>query len=117
MTINLFSLTQLFGKGAYQDATTLVIKKSSLLRLSPQPSNTAESLLVAILITALENFQGTITDENGQNITDENNQPFEIDNSEFFELLKIIKWQPFQIVRNGQKYINNQVIVSIYAPD
>lgn len=109
------SLVQLFGEGAFQDENILVIQKSSLLRLTPITDNTAESLLVAILITALQNFQGIITDENNQPIIDENNQSITFDNSEAFELIKIIPWKPFQINRNNQPYILHQIIVFSYA--
>lgn len=116
MTTNLssFSLAQLFGEGAYQDASVLVIQKSSL-RLTASTTNTAESLLVAILINCLQNFQGIITDENNQAITDENNQPIAFNNLEAFELLRIFQWNAFQIARNNQKYIRNQVIVEVYS--
>ncbi|MBN3924002.1 hypothetical protein [Nostoc sp. NMS4] len=119
MTTNLqsLSLTQLFGEGTFQDASVLIIQKASLLRLSPSVNNAAESLLVAILITALNSFQGTITDENNQSISDENNQSITFDNSEAFELIKLIEWKAFQILRNNQKYINNQIIVEGYTID
>lgn len=109
------SLAQLFGEGAVQNENTLVIQKSSLLRLTPLANNTAESLITALLITALQNFQGILTDENNQPITDENNQPFTFDNSEIFELIKIIGWKPYRIKRANQLYIANQVIVFNYA--
>lgn len=109
------SIEQLFGKGAYQDENVLVINKASLLRLSPTITNSAESLLVGILITALENFQGIITDENNQSITDENNQPITYDNSESFELIKLIGWKPFFFAINTQLYIKNQIIVFSYV--
>lgn len=142
MTTNLksLSLTQLFGDGAYQNASFLVIQKASLLRLTPLPINTAESLLVGIILTALTNFaKGVITDENNQcitdgskTITDENNncisdennqcivfeipQCFYFDNSESFELIQMIEWKPFSFTRNNQKYINNQIIVDSFTP-
>ncbi|MEH2437371.1 MAG: hypothetical protein V7K25_24575 [Nostoc sp.] len=118
MTTNLysFSAAQLFGKRVYQDANVLIIQKSDLLRLNPQADNTAESLLTAILITALLNFKGIVTDENDQAITDENNQAIEFDNSDSFDLLKMISWQPFTTNRNNQKYITNQIITFLYAP-
>ncbi|QSJ18749.1 hypothetical protein JYQ62_08310 [Nostoc sp. UHCC 0702] len=111
------SLTQIFGEGAFQDENILVIQKSSLLRLTPSPNNTAASLMAAIVITALDNFQGIITDENNQPITNENNQPITFDNSEVFELLKIIGWQPFQIRRSNKPYMSNQIIVFAYEPN
>lgn len=111
------SLNQLFGEGAFQDANTLIIQKASLLRFTPTANNTAESLLVAILITALANFKGEILDEIHQPITDENNQSIIFDNSEAFELIKGIEWQAFQFLRNNQKYINNQIVLEAYTLD
>lgn len=75
------TITQLFGVGAFPDVNNLVIQKSSLLKLTPKLNNTAESLLIAILITALRNFQGTITDENNRVITSESDQLLCFDNS------------------------------------
>jgi hypothetical protein len=101
------TLTQLFGEGAFQDANVLVIQKANLLRLTPNANNTGESLLAAILITALINFRGVITDEN--------NQPIAYNNSEAFELIKIIGWSPFFFKRNNQRYMNHQIIVETYT--
>lgn len=83
--------------------------------MTPLIDNTAESLLASMLITALANFQGNITNENNQPITDENNQILTFDNSEAFELIKMIEWMPFQFERNNQKYINNQIIIEAYT--
>jgi hypothetical protein len=109
------SLEKIFGVGASQNTDSLTIQKSSLLSLTPTANNGVESLLAAVLITALQNFQGVITDENNQPITDENNQPITFDNSEVFELLKMIAWKPFQVFRNQQPYINHQIIISNYV--
>jgi hypothetical protein len=119
MTTNLnpLSLAQLFGEGAYQDASVLVIQKSDLLRLTPQANNTAESLLAAILITAYSAFSGTITTGDNQPITTEYGASLTFDNSEAFELLRIIDWTPFQFLRRDEKYINNQIIVDSYGAD
>lgn len=111
------TLSQLFGEGATQTSSTLIISKADLIKLTASANNTAESLLVAILLTALANFQGLITDENGQLITDENGAAISFDNSESFELLKMIPWQPFLSARNNQPYIFNQIIVFVYAPN
>lgn len=111
------SIVQLFGKGAFQNENNLVIQKSSLLKLTPNINNTAESLLIAILITALRNFQGNITDENNRVITGENNQFVSFDNSSAFELIKIIAWKPFLVIENNQRYVMHQVIIDNYAPN
>jgi hypothetical protein len=108
------SLSQLFGEGTTQTPNTLSISKAGLVGLTASANNTAESLLVGILLTALANFQGVITDENNQPITDENDQAIAYDNSESFELLKLIAWSPFTAARNSQPYIFHQLIVFRY---
>lgn len=111
------SLVELFGEGAFQDANFLIIQKASLLNLTPLVKNTAESLLVGILVTALPNFKGVISDENNQLICDENGDSIIFNNSDSFELIKMIEWKAFQIIRNNQKYLNNQIIIESYAPN
>jgi archaellum component FlaF (FlaF/FlaG flagellin family) len=49
------TLQNLFGASATQTATTLTIAKADLTGLTPSANNTAESLLVAILLLAAEN--------------------------------------------------------------
>lgn len=109
------SLLQLFGEGASQDGSVLVLQKSSLLKLTPNVNNTAESLLTAILITALRNFEGSVTDHNNLAITSQSNQFVFFDNSEAFEFIKMISWKPFILVRKNQRHIMHQIIVSSYA--
>ncbi|BAZ66276.1 hypothetical protein NIES4106_53550 [Fischerella sp. NIES-4106] len=115
--MNQLTLQQIFGVNVSQDSQTLTIRKSDLSLLTPSSANTAESLLAAILINVLINFQGTITLENNQPIIDEDEQPITYDNSEAFELLKVISWNAFLAIRNNQQHINHQIIVSNYAPD
>ncbi|MBC6436213.1 hypothetical protein FM036_45620 [Nostoc sp. HG1] len=113
----LLSLAQIFGAGAFQDENILIINKASLLRLSPSIFNSPESLLTAILITALENFSGILNDENNQAITNEFNEPITFDNSDAFEFIKMIDWMPFLEKKASQLYQINQIIVFSYAPD
>ncbi|MBW4425942.1 MAG: hypothetical protein KME50_16195 [Nostoc desertorum CM1-VF14] len=55
------SLTQVFGTGATQDMNTLTISKADLVSvgLTASASNTAESLLIAIMLK----FKEVLTDE------------------------------------------------------
>ena len=46
------TLTEVFGAAATQDATTLTITKADLTGLTASANNTAESLLVGILLKA-----------------------------------------------------------------
>lgn len=115
--MSILSLAEIFGEGAFQDANVLIIQKASLTRLTAKPVNTANSLLAGILVTASENFDDTLTDENNLTITDENNQAITCNISNIYELINIIQWKPFQIKRNSLTYINNQIIILSYAPN
>jgi hypothetical protein len=46
------TLQQVFGSNAVQDATTLTISKADLTGLTASANNTAESLLVALILKA-----------------------------------------------------------------
>lgn len=46
------TLNRLFGVSAMQDASKLYIDKTTLIGLTPQANNSAESLLLALLLTA-----------------------------------------------------------------
>lgn len=90
------TLAQLFGDSASQTATELVIKKADLaaVGLTPLFNNRAEQLVVAILLQILENFQGVLTDENGEYITDENGNPITYDQGDqFYEFLQLFLWE------------------------
>lgn len=66
------SLTQVFGAGATQTATTLSIAKADLaaVGLTASATNTAESLFVALLLLAKSSLTPTAQETNGdQSIT------------------------------------------------
>jgi hypothetical protein len=115
--MHLLSLFQIFGDGVTQDDDFLIIKKSSLLKLTSLPDNSPESLLVGILLTTLSNFEGNITDENENVIFDENNQAITFDNSDAFEFLKLVAWKPFQFKRFNSPFLLHQIIIFNYARD
>ncbi|MBG1240985.1 hypothetical protein [Nostoc sp. NZL] len=110
------TLQQLFGVNAVQTADELIIKKSDLsaVGLTPTANNRAEQLVVAILLKALENFQGVLTDENNIPITDENNYPIEHDNRNLWELLEIFRWGPY-IPEGMADRIRNQIIIHSFT--
>lgn len=83
------TLIQVFGAGATQTATTLTISKADLIGLTPASDNTAESLVVAILLKAKQqlttanyeaNVEQNITivtpDFNAQSLVTRNNQQY-----------------------------------------
>ncbi len=109
------SLTQVFGEGAFQDGNILVIQKYSLLRLTPSSNNTDKSLLLAILITALEAFQGSLTDPQGGKIIDPQGITINYNNSTLYELLSIEPWRNFSLRRNGLLYVATTLIINQYS--
>ncbi|MBD2568368.1 hypothetical protein [Anabaena lutea] len=58
------TITQVFGSGASQTATTVTITKADLPGLTASPSNTAESLLAAIILFAKSFLTQTAFDAN-----------------------------------------------------
>ncbi|MEA5601071.1 hypothetical protein [Nostoc sp. UHCC 0252] len=111
------TLAQLFGVNASQTATELVIKKADLVAigLTPQTNNRAEQLVVALVLQALSNFEGYLTDENSNIIIDEKNTPIGYNNEQLYELLDIFRWDDYVKDRNGQIYLTNTIVMESYA--
>jgi hypothetical protein len=114
--MNQLTLQQLFGVNFYQDGQVLRINKSDL-SLTPAITNTAESLLVAILLKALDNFQGKITTEDDEPITDEYGNPFTFDNSNEFELLSVFVFNSYLLERKGNLHVAHNIVIHEYAPN
>ncbi|MFB2770363.1 hypothetical protein ACE1AT_13890 [Pelatocladus sp. BLCC-F211] len=109
------TLQQLFGVNAIQDSQSLIIAKTDLPLLTPSVSNTAESLLTAILLKAFENFQGQLTDSQGNKIEDPQGTVIEYNNSALYQLLSIEPWNTFFEQRNEFVYVTNMLIVNQYS--
>ncbi|BAY10639.1 hypothetical protein [Calothrix sp. NIES-2098] len=87
------SLAQCFGESATQSIDSLVITKSELPGLTPDANNTAESLVIGILLKILENFEGKITTESGSTITLENGQPLTFNQGDIANTLYLEYWR------------------------
>lgn len=87
------TLQQLFGANAVQDSQSLTIHKSDLPRLTPLINNTAESLLVALLLQAWNEFEGLLVDETGQAVVDETGNALGYDQRELYEKLHLFFWK------------------------
>ncbi|MEA5624111.1 hypothetical protein [Nostoc sp. UHCC 0251] len=111
------TLTQLFGDSASQTATELVIQKADLaaVGLTPTANNRAEQLVVALLLQALRNFEGYLTDENGNIMTDENNAPIGYENRHLHELLEMFRWDAYVKQRNENFYLTETIIFESYV--
>ena len=83
------SLVQIFGDNAIQSASTITISKADLPGLTPSANNSAESLIVGIILKAMQhltqsnfdsNFDQSITilipDFNAQSLVLRNNQQY-----------------------------------------
>ncbi|KJH71232.1 hypothetical protein [Aliterella atlantica] len=110
MTTNL-SLQQLFGASAYQDSDRLVINKGDLFNLSTRSTNTAESLLVALVMNACKQFEGLIEDENSHPITNENNQAITYNNKDRYELLNVFYWKRQYIAFQSLPYALDTFVI------
>jgi hypothetical protein len=111
------TLTQLFGASATQSATELVIKKNDLVAvgLTPASSNRAEQLLVGILLKALENFQGELTDPQGNKVTDPQGQTINYDNSSRYLLLLIEPWNGYVQELFGGYRFRDTIIIHYFS--
>lgn len=85
-------LQQLFGANAYQDSDRLVISKGDL-KLTASATNTAESLFAAILLNALNPFEGFIEDESSNFLLDEDGSKIIYNNSSDYINLIITLWK------------------------
>lgn len=111
------TLQELFGVNATQTATELVIKKADLaaVGLTPTANNRAEQLVVAIVLKALQAFQGYLVEENGEKITDELNNSINYDNQGFSELIEVFLWGTY-IPENLTSIIRYEIIFHSYTP-
>ncbi|BAY10640.1 hypothetical protein [Calothrix sp. NIES-2098] len=92
------TLTQLFGSGATQDASTLTIQKSALVAqgLTASSSNTAESLVVALVKQWQSVATPTAQESNGDiqvTIEDSYQSIVTRNNTQYREFSKTIKLQ------------------------
>ncbi|BAY22366.1 hypothetical protein NIES2100_21290 [Calothrix sp. NIES-2100] len=112
--MNNLSLAQCFGKNSLQNSNSLVIYKSDLPGLTPTAINTAEELVVGILLKILENFEGSITDENGNTITDVFGLPITYNQGDFVNAFNLFYWRINYTQSNGINYKNYQLVFSTF---
>ncbi|MDZ8190010.1 MAG: hypothetical protein RMX96_34890 [Nostoc sp. ChiSLP02] len=95
------TLVQVFGSGATQDASTLTIQKSALATtgLTATSNNTAESLLVAIILKASSYLTATNLDAN----TDQS--------------LSVEQGYSSIAIRNNSTYRQDSFTVNLQKPD
>lgn len=94
------TLTEVFGASATQTATTLTITKADLTGLTASATNTAESLLAAIIFKA----QTVLTEAN--RATDFPNRNITIVNS-----------TPQIVIQGSQNYRRDNLAISLYRLD
>lgn len=108
------TLGQIFGVGASQDSTTIAIQKSALVGLAPSANNTAEQILAAVIKTASQQFEGWLTDPDGNAVLSPDNFSVDYDNSGIYEVLGIHQWQT-QILNENIRYTFLILSYSLYA--
>lgn len=106
------TLKQIFGDNCFQDSLILIIQKSDYLLLTPTANNTAESLLVALLLKAFDNFQGSLTDLQGNKITDNQGRTINYNNSALYENLQIERLDSFIKMSNNNYFVTDQFVIN-----
>ena len=105
-----FTLQQLFGENASQTATTLTISKVDLatVGLTPAASNSAESLLVAIILNLLSEFEGEVYD-----LVDSNGGKIIYSSTDTtFESLYSFYWRR---IKDTTNYVKDQIVINQYT--
>ena len=115
MTYLPISLTNLFGSGATQDATSLTIIKSDLVGLTPSLSNSAESLLAAILVKASLLFGAYLTDENGNPIITESKIMIGYKNNDLYEFLNVFIWDCKFVLKEKELLTGDTIVIESYT--
>jgi hypothetical protein len=109
------SLTQIFGISAIETGQSLIINKADFVKLSASSVNKSECLLVAILLNTFENYQGYLTDNEGNKIIDNQGIAISYDNSILYSSLSIELWEPYLINRNDVRYRIDGLIIKQYS--
>lgn len=107
------TLQQLFGTNAAQDSQSLVIRKGDLPGLTASANNTAESLLVAILLQAWREFEGLLVDDQGETLVDETGDAIAYNQRELYEKLHLWFWKR---QFTGDRVLDTFVIDSFIKP-
>lgn len=107
------SLKQLFGDNAYQDIDRLVINKGDLFNLFGSSTNTAESLLLAIVLKAYINYEGYLTNSNNIKIVDANKTTvdYRINN---YVLTDLFYWKRQYIIQPTYRKIEDVFVITVY---
>jgi len=108
----LLTLQNVFGTNATQNATTVSFLKSDLLGLTVVANNDASSLLAAIVNTAHQNYEGNLTDQNGNSITDQNGNSITYDNRYYYTGTWLIFWG--YLLPSGK--LNSVFLASVLTP-
>lgn len=103
-------LTEIFGAGAMQTSTHLIIPKNTLLGLTPSLNNRAEALLIAILLTARTPFEGVLCDENLNSIISESGENIVYQNSEIYLEINVNYWRK----SFNSPYVIEQFLLHVY---
>ncbi len=111
----LLTFAQCFGASAFQDSTSITFLKSELPGLRPLTENTAESLVVGILLKVLSNFEGKLTDETGNTVTDENGVPITYFQGDIAETFYLFNWRIIFRKKSSGDYKIYQLVIQEFS--
>lgn len=107
------TLQQLFGNSASQDSQQIIISKADLPKLTASAGNTAESLLVALLLKAHANYEGYLSDPAGNRVVDGDRIPVTYRFANY-ELTDLSYWKRQHFQQNQQAYILDTFLLKTY---
>ncbi|MEH2454492.1 hypothetical protein [Nostoc sp.] len=108
------TLAQIFGQEASQTLTTVTIQKSALQGLVSSADNHAEAILAAIMKTGLQQFQGWLTDPDGNPVLSPDNLTVDYDNSALYDVINIKEWRT-QFIDKKIRHNFSILTYSLYA--
>lgn len=107
------SLNQMFGKNTSQTEQQLIINKADLPGLTASANNTAESLLVALLLKAHSNYEGYLSDPAGNRVVDGDRTPVTYRFANY-ESTDLSYWKRQHFQQNQQAYILDIFLLKTY---
>lgn len=115
--MNLLTLQDVFGANSTQDSNTLTVSKSDLISagLTPVATNTAESILIAIILNLLGVFSGLVVDSSDEILVDSDGVFLGYQDDDSYQSFYAFYWRKTQSKRQGTFYINDQLVINEYT--
>lgn len=109
------SFEQIFGRRSYQDSRYLTICKLDLPNLNPEINNRAEQLLIALILQIHQQFEGELTDPNGEAVIDAQGKVITYSNVQLYEKVIMRFWKQQSYKTRGRYYDLIVLLLEFFA--